>query len=171
MQLICDPMNLKPRKVRRSGGGGDSSVWVGGSAPTRCPAVPAAPPCSGRRRKRCRLLNETFVPPLKLHLWFLRHCFFFSKNVFFPLASQGKVCPQLVGGVWPTPAALIFNAADLEGGVSAAFHYRGHFKLPSRRCCISSLLSSCSPERRSLPVFHSSNYFHQLSVIASLEFS
>lgn len=64
-----------------------------------------------------------------------------------------------MGGVWPTPAALIFNAADLEGGVSAAFHYRGHFKLPSRRCCISSLLSSSSPERRSLPVFHSSNYF------------
>lgn len=98
MQLICDPMNLKPRKVRRSGGGGDSSAWVGRSAPARCPAVPAAPPCSGRRRKRCRLLNETFVPLLKLHLWFLRHCFFFfPKMFFFPLSSQWKVCPQLVG--------------------------------------------------------------------------
>lgn len=35
----------------------------------------APPPCSGRRRRRCcrrndRLLNETFVPLLKWHLWF-----------------------------------------------------------------------------------------------------
>lgn len=99
MQLICDPMNLKPRKVRRSGGGGDSSVWVGRSAPTRCPAVPAAPPCSGRRRKRCRLRNETFVPPLKLHLWFLRHCcalfFFFPKMFFFPWRRSKKFAHNL----------------------------------------------------------------------------
>lgn len=148
--------------------------------PTRRPAVPAAPPCPRQEastslpakrppaeRDVCSASKIRFVISIHCRTFFF---FFFKNFFFFPRRCRKKVCPQLVGGVWPTPAWLIFNAADLEGGVSAAFHYRGHFKLTSHRRCISPLLSSSSPERRSLPVFDSSNYFHQLSVIASLEF-
>lgn len=181
--LFSTPRRLsRPSSARRrsSAGGNERSQPEESSRPLpptadySCSLLRGAQTLSDVGKRLCA--ECSILPVLKLNLWFntpLR--LVFVVGVFLCvcvcLHCSVKVCPQLAGDVWPTPAWLIFNVADLGGSIYTAFNYSGQFKLTvlSRRLFF--LPSPPLRDSHSFLVFDSSNRFHQSSIIASLEFS